>query len=201
MPWACRADNDAAENVDGENDDAGDGVAADELRRTVHGAEELGLVAHFGAALLGCRLVDQAGVQVGVDRHLLAGDGIERKPRTDFGDTRRALGDDEEVDGDQDEKDNQSDHEVAAHDEPREAADDIAGGGHAFRPIGEDAPCRRDVQCQTKQGRDKQHGREGREVERLLDPQGDHQDKHAERNREGEPEINKEGGDRQEEHC
>ena len=61
--------------------------------------------------------VDQAGREIGVDRHLLAGNGVEGEARADFGDTRRALGDDEEIDRDQDEEDDDADDEIAAHDE------------------------------------------------------------------------------------
>ena len=65
--------------------------------------------------------------QIRVDRHLLAGDGVEREARADFGDTRRALGDHDEIDRDQDREDDQADDEVAAHDELGEAGDDVAG--------------------------------------------------------------------------
>ena len=47
----------------------------------------------------------RSGRQIGVDRHLLAGNGIEGEARADFGDARGALGDDEEVDRDQDDED------------------------------------------------------------------------------------------------
>ena len=73
------------------------GVAAHVLRGAVHRAEELGFLADLGAALLGLLFVDQAGVQVGVDRHLLAGHRVEGEARADFGDTPGALGDDDEV--------------------------------------------------------------------------------------------------------
>ena len=47
-------------------------------------------------------VVDQAARQVGVDRHLLARNGVERETRANLGDTRRALGDDDEIDRDED---------------------------------------------------------------------------------------------------
>jgi hypothetical protein len=53
--------------------------------------------------------------KVGVDRHLLAGDGVEGEARADLGDARRTLGDDDEIDDDQDQEDDQADDEVAAH--------------------------------------------------------------------------------------
>ncbi len=120
------ADDDAAENVDGRDDEAGDGVAAHEFRGAVHGAEEGALLLQLRAAGLGLALVDEAGGEIGVDRHLLAGDGVEGEARADFGDPRRALGDDEEVDRDEDREDHEADDEIAAHHEFGEAADHVA---------------------------------------------------------------------------
>ena len=62
-------------------------------------------------------LVDEAGREVGVDRHLLAGNGVEGEARADLGDARRALGDDQEVDRHQDDEDDDADDEIAAHHE------------------------------------------------------------------------------------
>ncbi len=84
------------------DDDAGDGVAADELAGTVHGAEEVGLAGDFLAAALGLVLVDDAGVQVGVDRHLAAGHAVQGESGGDFADARGALGDHDELDDDDD---------------------------------------------------------------------------------------------------
>ncbi|MGY4439605.1 hypothetical protein ACVW04_002387 [Bradyrhizobium sp. LM2.3] len=53
------ADDDAAENVDRGDDQAGDGVAADEFRGTVHGAEERALLFQLAAPALGFLVVDQ----------------------------------------------------------------------------------------------------------------------------------------------
>ena len=164
------ADDDAAENIDRENDEAGDRVAAHEFRCAVHRAEEGALFLELAPARLSDLFVDEAGRQVGVDRHLLAGDRVEGEAGADFGDAGRALGDDEEVDRHQDEKDDDADEEVAAHDEVREAADDIAGRGRPLGAVREDEPCGRDVEREPQDGRDQQDGREGGELERLLDP-------------------------------
>ena len=101
---------------------AGDGVAAHEFRGAVHRAEEGAFLLQLAPPQLRLLVVDHAGREVGVDRHLLAGDGVEGEARADFGDTRRALGDDDEIDDDQDHEDDQPDHEVAAHHQLREAA-------------------------------------------------------------------------------
>jgi hypothetical protein len=78
--------------------------------------------------------VDQAGVQVGVDRHLLAGHRIEGEARADFGDALGALGDHDEVDHHQDREDDQADGEVAADQEVAEGLDHLAGGAGPVWP-------------------------------------------------------------------
>ena len=110
----------------------GDGVAADELAGAVHGAEEVGLLRDLPAAALGFLLVDHAGVQVGVDGHLLAGHSVEGEPGGHFADARGALGDDDELDQDDDREDDQADDDVVgpggpAGDEPPKVQHDAAG--------------------------------------------------------------------------
>ena len=76
-----RADHEAADDVDDEDQDAGDRVAAHELARAVHRAVEVGLLRDLVAPRDGLLLRDEAGVQVGVDRHLLAGHRVQREAR------------------------------------------------------------------------------------------------------------------------
>ena len=91
---------------------AGDRVAADELGGAVHGAEEAALLLQLAAAASGGGLVDQAGREVGVDRHLLAGHGVQGEAGGDFGDAAGALGDDDEVHDHQDREHDDADDEV-----------------------------------------------------------------------------------------
>ncbi len=71
--------------------EAGNRVAAHEFRGTVHGAEERTLLLQLVAPTLRFLVIDQTSRQVGVDRHLLAGNGVKRKSGADFGDTRRTF--------------------------------------------------------------------------------------------------------------
>ena len=107
----------AADDVDRSDDQAGDGVAAHKLAGAVHGAVEL----HLGRQRLAARarLVggDQAGAEVGVDRHLLAGQRIQGEARRDFGDAHRTVIDDDELNRDEDQEDDDADDEIAANDE------------------------------------------------------------------------------------
>ena len=129
QPMPGDADHDAAEDVDAQDDQARDRVAAHELGGAVHRSEECALFLEFAAAQLRRLVVDQAGRQIGVDGHLLAGNRVESETGADFGDTRGALGDDEKVDRHENQKDDDADDEVAAHHKAREAGDDVAGRG------------------------------------------------------------------------
>ncbi len=120
-------DDDAAENVDGRDDDAGDCVAAHELRGTVHRTEEGAFLFELAPAPHRLLLVDVAGGEIGIDGHLLAGNGVEGEAGANLGDARCTLGDDEEVDRDQDDEHHGADDEVAAHHEVGKSCDDMPG--------------------------------------------------------------------------
>jgi hypothetical protein len=90
-----QGDADAADQVDGRDDEAGHGVAAHELRGAVHGAVELRLAPDLVAARLGLVGRDQAVVELGVDRHLLAGHRVEGEARGHLADAPGALRDHE----------------------------------------------------------------------------------------------------------
>ena len=195
------ADDNAAKNIDREDDQPGDGVAAHEFRRAVHRAEKRAFLLQFAAALLRLLVVDEASRKIGVDGHLLAGNGVEGESCADFGDARRALGDDQEIDGDEDDEHHEADDEIAAHHHARKAADDIAGRRHALRAMREDEARGGDVERQPQHGRDEKNGREGGKFQRLLDPQRDHQDQHRQGDGKGQPHVDHEGRNRQEENA
>jgi hypothetical protein len=121
-------DDEAADDVDGRDDEAGDGVAADEAAGAVHGAVEVGLAGQLEAARARLVLGDEAGGEVAVDAHLLAGQGVEGEAGAHLGDAAGAARDDDEVDEREDEEDHDADDIAAADDELAEGADDLAGG-------------------------------------------------------------------------
>ena len=194
------ADDDAAEHIDCRDDDAGDGVATHELGGAVHGAEEGAFLLQLAATARRLLLVDQAGIEIGIDGHLLAGYGVEREPRADLGDARRALGDDHEVHRDQDDEHDGADDEIAAHHEVGEAGDDVPGGLGALAAVGEDEPRRGDVEGQPEQGGEQQHGRESREIQGPLDPQRHHENEHRKRDGERQADVDEGRRQRQEQH-
>ncbi|MDT4836844.1 hypothetical protein FQZ97_705580 [compost metagenome] len=194
------ADDQAADDVDEQDDDAGDGVAAHELGSTIHGAEELGLFAHFEAAALGFLFVDQARAQVGVDRHLLAGHGIQGEARRDLGDALRALGDHHEVDHDQDREDDETDRKVATDQEVAEGFDHGTGRARAGVAFEQHDAGGRHVERQAQQRGEQQHRGKDREVERSAHVGRDHHHHQRERDVEREEGVEQPGRQRQHHH-
>ena len=160
------ADGEATNDIDEQNHDAGDGIAAHELAGAVHGAVEVGFLGHLGAPRPRLLLGDQTGIEIGVDGHLLARHRIQGKARADFGHATRTLGDDDEVDDDQNAEHHQADSVVAADDEFAEGLDHLARGRGSGVTFEQHHPGGGDVQRQPQQGGHQQDGREHREIQR-----------------------------------
>ncbi len=69
-------------------------------------------------------LVDEASVEIRINRHLFAGHSVKGKTRRHFRNAPGPLGDDHKVDHDQDAKDDDTDHKIAADDKITEGLDD-----------------------------------------------------------------------------
>ena len=111
------ADHDAAGEVERDDDERRNRVAFDELSGAVHRAVEIGLALNGFALAPRAVGVENAGVHVGIDRHLLSRHRVEREARGDLRDALRTARDDDELNGHEDRKDDQSDDQVAANDE------------------------------------------------------------------------------------
>ncbi len=144
--------------------------------------------------------INQTRREVGIDCHLLAGNGVEREACAHFRDTRRTLCNDKEVDDDEDRENDKADDEVATHHELREAVNHMTCCQIAFIAVRENHARRRNIERQTHHGCDQQHGRESREIKRTLNPQRNHEDKDGKGNRESETNIQNDCWHRQEKH-
>jgi hypothetical protein len=200
QPVLEHADGQAADDVDEHDDDAGDRIPAHELAGAVHRAVELGLLADLAAAPAGIGLPDQAGVQVRVDRHLLARHGVQGEARRNLGDAAGALGDDHEVDDHQDDEHNDPDYVVVAYQEVAERLDHLAGRVRAIVAVEQHHAGGGHVQRQPQQRGDQQDRGEQREVQRLQHVQRHQQDQHGHRDVEGEQQVQRDGGQRQHHH-
>ena len=129
------------------------------------------------SARRGARFVggEQAGVEIGIDRHLLAGQRIEGEARRDFRNAPGALGDDHQVDDHQHGKDEDADDIIAADKKRAKGFDDMARRRGAFMAMDQHDAGGGDVERQPQQGGEQQHGREGRKIQHLGGVDGDHQ--------------------------
>ena len=190
----------AAEHVDEQDQDAGNGIAADELAGAVHRTVEVGFLTHFLAAQLGFFTRQQTGVEVGVDRHLLAGHRVQDEARGHFRNAAGTLGNDHEIDDGQDREHHDADRVVAADHEFAEGGDDLARGIVAVLAVQQDHAGGGHVQRQPQHGGDQQHDREDGEVQRALHV--DHRQQHHQRDGdvEGEQRIEHRRGQRHHDH-
>ena len=140
-----------ADDVDHDDDHGGNRVAPDEFARAVHRAVKIRLISDFLSPSSRFALIDKPRVQIRVDAHLLAGHGIQRKARRDFGDAARALGNHDEIDDDQDREHHNADRIVSAHDEIAERFNDVPRGCLSFVAVQEDQPSGRDIQGEPQQ--------------------------------------------------
>ena len=152
------ADEQAGDDVDRRDEDGGEGVSLVEASRTIHGAVELGFTGDGFAALACALLVDQAGVHVGVDGHLLAGKSVKGEARRDLCRAHCTMRDDEELDSDEGEKEHKADDVIAANDELTEGLDNRSRGVSAFAAVQQDAPAAGQVKRETKEGEQQQQG-------------------------------------------
>jgi hypothetical protein len=194
------ADRDTADHVDHQNEYAGRRIAANELAGTVHRAVEVSFRSHFGAARSRFVLSDQPGIQVGIDRHLLARHRVQREACADFRDATRTLGDDDEVDDGQNDEDDDTDSVVAADHELAERFDDFARCVRAGVPVKQHDTSGRNVQCETQQCREQQHSREDAEVERPHYIEDRHYDDQRQSNVEREQHVQRDRRQRDDDH-
>ena len=145
------ADQKSGEDIDGGDQNGGQRVALAEARRAVHRAVEFRFLGDHFAARAGLLLVDQPGVQVRVDGHLLAGHGVQGEARGDFRGAHRAVVDHQILNRDQRDEDDEADHVIAAHDELPERCDHAAGRGRAFVSVQQNPAAAGDVQRNAEQ--------------------------------------------------
>ena len=150
-----------ANDIDDQDQHTGNRIAFHEFRCTIHRAVEIRLGRHVLSPDLGFVRCHQSGVQIGVDRHLLAGQRVEREARRDFGDAPCALGDHDQIDDHEDQENENPDCPVAADQKFAKRFDDMTRRTGPFMTTDKNDACRCDIQCQTKQGGKQQHSGKG----------------------------------------
>ncbi len=162
-------DGNATDQVDGQDQQAGNGVALDEFTGAVHGAVEIGLLGDFSPAMLGFFLVDKTGIKVGIDSHLLTRHGIQGETRADFRHPAGTFGDHQEVDDHENGEDHQANRVVTADEDRAERFDHLTGRITALMAVEQNNPRGGNVERQPQQCCHQQHCRKGGKLHR---PQG-----------------------------
>ena len=119
-------DGKTTDDVDQRNNDTCHSIAAHELIGTVHGAIILRFLGNLRSPFAGFVFID-AGIQIGIDAHLLARHGIQCKTRGYLGDSPGAFGDYHKIDHHKDEEHDHADNIIAANNKIPEGHDDLAG--------------------------------------------------------------------------
>ena len=156
-----RTDDNAADDVDENDEKPRDRVAAHEFRRAVHGAKEIAFLLQLLAPQLGFILCDKPAGKIGIDRHLLSGHGVKAEPRRDFRDPSRTLGNNHEINDDKDGEHNAADDIASGDDEAAERLDNMARRVRARVPLAQNQARRGDVEAKAQRGRNQKHGRKG----------------------------------------
>src|SRR6185437_8482135 len=105
----------AADDVDHDDEDAGDRIALHELGCAIHGTVEIGFLFDQAATTARLAIIDQPHVHVRIDAHLLAGHAVQGEPRRHLGDTLGTARDHHVLHDHQDEEHHQADDVVAAY--------------------------------------------------------------------------------------
>src|SRR5262249_12558500 len=101
-------------DVDCGDQDRGHSVALAEPRRAVHRTIELSFAGDEFPSGSSRTLVDDSGVEIGVNGHLLSGQSVERKARRHFRGSKSAVVDNKVLNGDEGEEYDEADHIIAA---------------------------------------------------------------------------------------
>jgi hypothetical protein len=168
QPLLGHPDDESADQVDGGDDQAGDGVAADELGRAVHRAVEIGVALPSSSRRRRASVssISPAPRSASI-AHLLARHRVEGEAGGHLGDAAGALGDHHEVDHDQDQEDHQPDDDSCRR-SPKLPNASMTSPAY---PSAQDQPGAADVEPEPEQREQEQEAREDAELERVARPE------------------------------
>lgn len=133
--------------------------------------------------------INEAGVEIRVNGHLLAGQGVQGKTGGDFRGAHGAVVDDQVLDSDEGEENHEANDVVSTNDELAEGLDDVAGGGSAFIAVEKNTAAAGDIERDAEERQKKQQRRENRELNRPKNVQGGKENDHAQSDARSEKNI------------
>ena len=164
QPLLRHTDHEPAQDVHRGDDQTGHGVATNEFAGAVHCPVEVGFAGDGLPAPPRLLLVDQTGVQVRVDGHLLARHGVQRETGRHLGHATSTLGDHDKLNHHQDQENDDPYDVIPLDDKGTEGADHLPRVA-----LAQDQARTGHVQRQPEQrGHEQQPGENGK-LQRLRD--------------------------------
>jgi hypothetical protein len=145
------ADQKPGDDVDSGDQYRSQGVPLVEPGRTIHGAIELRFMSNLLAPGPRLGLINDSGIQVGINCHLLAGQRIEREARRNFCGPDRTMADHQILNSNQRREQHQPDHVVSADNKLAERLNDVPGRGRAFVSMQKNSAAGGEIQRQPEQ--------------------------------------------------
>ena len=194
---AEHAQSKSGDHIDAKDQQCSNRIAFDEFARAIHRTVEIRLDRHFAAAFARFVRVDHACGNVGIDCHLLAGQGIEHKAGGDFRDAACAFGNHDHIDDQKDRENEQANGEIPADQKCAKTVNYSARCRAALVPVDQYDAGRSDIQRQPEQSCEEQNGGEGGKVQWLARIQGHHQNRHRHCDVEDQQYVEQQRGDGQ----
>ena len=142
-------DNEAANDVDEQDHDPCHRIPFDEFGGTIHRTVKIGLRRHILTPPFSFILVNQAGIEIRIYRHLLTWHSVQGKTGTHLRNTPSPFGHDNKVDDHQNDKNDQTHCIVAAYHHVAECLDNMTRSTWPIMPLQQHHAGRRDVQRQA----------------------------------------------------
>ncbi len=187
-------DCDPADNVDECDNDTSYRITPYEFARTVHRPVEVSLFGDLLSSSPRFLLVDEPGVEIGVDRHLFSRHRIEGEAGTHFADALGPFGDDDEVDRHEHDEDDDPHDVVPAYDELTETLDHLSRRIRPLVTMEQDPSSGGHVERESKERCDEQKGWKSGDLEWIGHIDGGHQHHQRERDARREQNIEQERG-------
>ena len=144
--------NDAPDDIDREDQHAGNGITFHEFRSAIHGTVKISFGGNLRPARFRFLRSNKARVQIGINRHLFTRQGIQRKTGRHFGNTAGTLGDDDQIDDHHDAENENTDDIIATKQQTAKGLDNLPGRISACMAFHQYHAGGSHVQAQPQQG-------------------------------------------------
>ena len=192
-PLLKHPDENTADEVDEGDEQTGVHVSLYEFSGAVHGSVKVRFTAQIVAPGRCFLFIDETGVEVGFNGHLLARHGVQGESGGNFSYAGCTGRDDDLVENEQNQKYDRPDDITAADDKLRKGADDFTRGRRPLIAVEQNQTGGRHVERKTQQRGDQKQGRKDGEFKRRGHEHACQQNEQRKRDAETEHDVEEEG--------